>query len=249
MSVEHFHIIIPARYGSTRFPGKLLMELKGKTVLQRVWEQADAARPKSLCIATDNEAIYAHVSSFGGHVVMTDTKHQSGTERLVEVVCNGAYADDAIIINVQGDEPFIQPELIQQVGRLLASQTDAQVATLYSKIRNREEFINPNVVKLVYNVLGQAMYFSRSPIPAHRDDMASIQDAYKHIGLYAYRAKFLRQWGNVPDCTIEHHECLEQLRIMWAGYCIAVAEATVAPVQDINTQKDLQLARTLLEVE
>ncbi|WP_165481469.1 3-deoxy-manno-octulosonate cytidylyltransferase [Legionella erythra] len=243
--MNDFHVVIPARYQSSRLPGKLMMKIANLTVIERVYRQAVQAKPKSIVIATDNEGIAEHAEAFGAEVMMTSIDHQSGTDRIAEVVRQGGYRDDDIIVNVQGDEPFIAPELIRQVAHSL-TDADAPMATLCWPLTDLEQFHNPNVVKVVRNQFNNALYFSRSPLPAHRDDPDSLRMVYKHIGLYAYRAAFLVQLSAWPPSELEGLEALEQLRVLWAGYTIRVEEACVRPLQDINTADDLQLARESL---
>lgn len=237
-----FHVIIPARFNSTRFPGKLLMDLNGQTVLERVYKQALLAKPQSIVIATDNQEIADCARDFGAEVQMTAASHQSGTDRIAEVVAAGHYQSTDIIVNVQGDEPFISPQLIQQVARGL-TQTAAPMATLCWPIDDTEMLHNPNVVKVVRSRDNHALYFSRSPIPAHRDHPNSCALAYKHIGIYAYRASFLLDYVSWPVCELEQHEALEQLRVLWSGVGIYVEQACVEPLQDINTKEDLIIAQ------
>jgi 3-deoxy-manno-octulosonate cytidylyltransferase (CMP-KDO synthetase) len=244
MSVD-FHVIIPARYQSSRLPGKLLMELHGRTILERVYRQALQAKPKTITIATDSQLIFELATSFGAPVVMTAATHQSGTDRIAEVVAKHKFSPKDIIVNVQGDEPLIAPALIAQVAKSLASTT-APMATLCWPIDNPEMFHNPNLVKVVRDRHNNALYFSRSPIPFCRDDAKANKHVYGHIGLYAYRADFLLEVVSWPVCEIEAIECLEQLRVLWAGYHIKVEEACVRPLQDINTEEDLARARFLL---
>ncbi|CAM2814620.1 3-deoxy-manno-octulosonate cytidylyltransferase [Legionella worsleiensis] len=243
MSIS-FHVIIPARYHSTRFPGKLVQDLNGITVLERVYRQALLTQAKTVTIATDHEVIAQHAEDFGAPVVMTLPTHQSGTDRIAEVVAKGDYAADDIIVNVQGDEPFISPLLIDQVAHGL-THTKAPVATLCWPINSVDLLDNPHVVKVVRNKENYALYFSRSSIPAHRDDSNSFEHTFRHIGLYAYRASFLLDFVTWPVCALERLEALEQLRVLWAGYSIKVEEACVEPLQDINTEEDLLTARTL----
>lgn len=242
---QAFHVIIPARLQSTRLPGKLMMEIKGMTVLERVYRQALQANPRSITIAADSLIIAEHAAGFGASVVMTSTHHQSGTERLAEMINKGMFQSSEIIVNVQGDEPFIAPQLIQQVANSLQESTSASVATLCWPVEDSQQFHNPNVVKVVRDQLNQALYFSRSPIPANRDEPGSFKKAFRHIGLYAYRAAFLMDYANLPVCDLECQEALEQLRFLWAGYKIQVEQACQLPLQDINTLDDLILARTL----
>ena len=242
---NNVHVIIPARYESTRFPGKLLHDLNGQTVIERVYRQAQLAQPQTITIATDHEAIASHARSFGAQVMMTLPTRHTGTDRIAEVVAKGDFAADDIIVNVQGDEPFIAPQLIIQVAQGL-SQTQAPMSTLCWPITSFEMLNNPNVVKVVRSRDNHALYFSRSPIPAHRDEGQSYAQTYRHIGLYAYRAAFLLDFVSWPVCELEQHEALEQLRVLWSGFAIKVDDACVEPLQDINTKEDLALAQGIL---
>ncbi|CEK10005.1 3-deoxy-manno-octulosonate cytidylyltransferase [Legionella hackeliae] len=240
-----FHVIIPARYQSTRLPGKLMMEIDGLTVIQRVYQQALKANPTSIIIATDNLIIAEHAESFGATVQMTAVHHQTGTDRIAEVVASVPFASDDIIVNVQGDEPFIAPQLISQVAESLSiSQTP--MATLCWPLESYQQLNNPNIVKVVRDCWNNALYFSRSAIPANRDEPENIKQVFRHIGLYAYRASFLLDFVKWPVCALEASEALEQLRVLWAGHKIRVEQACTQPLQDINTQEDLLLARQLL---
>lgn len=238
------HIIIPARYHSTRFPGKLLEPLRGISVIERVYRQALLANAQSVIIATDHESIAQHAKQFGAKVIMTLPTHQTGTDRIAEVVSKGDFASDDIIVNVQGDEPFISPLLIQQVAASLA-KSDASMATLCWPVVNLETLNNPNVVKVVRNKNNEALYFSRSPVPVSRDDHSSFSGTYKHIGLYAYRASFLLDYVRWPVCDMEQRESLEQLRVLWNGHKIKVDEACIEPSMDINTREDLVKAEAV----
>ncbi|WP_419418905.1 3-deoxy-manno-octulosonate cytidylyltransferase [Legionella sp. D16C41] len=237
-----FHVVIPARYQSSRLPGKLMMEIGGKTVIQRVYEQALQASPKTITIATDNEQIATHAKDFGAQVEMTATSHATGTDRIAEVISRGFYTQDDIIVNVQGDEPFIEPALISQVARILTNP-EINMATLCWPIEKQEQLVNPNIVKVVRDRFNNALYFSRAPIPMHRDEPDSISHVYRHIGLYAYRAQFLVDFVSWPECKLEQCEALEQLRALWAGHKIRVDVACAIPQQDINTADDLARAR------
>lgn len=242
MSVD-FHIIIPARYQSSRFPGKLLQDLHGKSVLEHVYLKAVQANPKSIIIATDNDEIYQHAKKFGAQVVMTAITHQSGTERSAEVVSKSSFLPEEIIVNLQADEPLIAPALINQVAASLAQATTAKMATLCWPLDNFDMYHDPNVVKVVRDRQNHALYFSRCPIPFHRDDPKSLHHVFRHIGLYAYQAAFLQEMVHWPVCELEALERLEQLRVMWEGYPIKVDIACVQPLQDINTVEDLERAR------
>ncbi|MFA5959251.1 MAG: 3-deoxy-manno-octulosonate cytidylyltransferase [Tatlockia sp.] len=240
-----FHAIIPARLGSTRLPGKLLLPLEGMSVLERVVRQVQKANPETITIATDSQEIADHAAQFGAEVKMTSASHSTGTDRSAEVVMRGNFLDTDIIVNVQGDEPFIAPELIRQVAESL-HQATAPMATLCWPITEIEQLLNPNTVKVVRDRHNNALYFSRSAIPMHRDGLQNTNGAYRHIGLYAYRAAFLLEVVRMPVCQLETTEALEQLRVLWSGYKIRVEEACVEPLQDINTEEDLLRARQLL---
>lgn len=242
---QAFHIIIPARMASSRLPGKVLLELGGMTLLERVYRQALQASPKSITIATDHEDIVALAQGFGAEVVLTAVTHPSGTDRIAEVVSMGAFSHDDIIVNVQGDEPLINPLLISQVAQALATST-APVASLCWPIESEAMLLNPNVVKVVRDYQHHALYFSRSPIPFHRDGLHPIQQTFRHVGLYAYRKAFLAQWLAWPACELEAIEALEQLRVLWRGHRILVEEAVVRPLQDVNTAEDLALVEKLM---
>ncbi len=244
MSVD-FHVIIPARYQSSRLPGKLMMELNGVSVLERVYRQALKAKPQSIIIATDHESIFKLATGFGATVEMTDIKHQSGTDRIAEVVERLHFSPEEIIVNVQGDEPLIEPALIAQVAHSLV-KADVPMATLCWPVDDEDMLINPNVVKVVRNCHNNALYFSRSTIPFNRDGSADFKNIFRHIGLYAYRAAFLLDYVTWPVCELEAVEALEQLRVLWAGYNIKVDEACVQPLQDINTLSDFERARNHL---
>ena len=238
MTDVEFHIIIPARYGSTRLPGKALRLLGTQTMIERVYRQALQTSARSITIATDHDLIARLMRDLGANVVMTDAEHTSGTDRVAQAADILGFRSDEIIVNVQGDEPFIPPELIHQVAASL-STAQTSMATLCWPIQDHAEFINPNVVKVVRDATNHALYFSRSPIPAHRDLMLAVTDAWRHVGLYAYRAKFLMDSVLLPACSLESIEMLEQLRILFSGHRIVVEQACVAPQQDINTVEDL----------
>ena len=240
---QSFYVMIPARYQSTRFPGKLLKDLGGNTVLERVYRQACQANPQDIFIATDHEHIATEALRLGAKVVMTKPEHESGTDRIAEVVEKMHLPDDALIVNVQGDEPFISPALIQQVAHA-QTLTQASMSTLCWPVSSLEEYESPHVVKVVRNSLNQALYFSRSPIPVFRDREVLLSQVFRHIGIYAYRARFLLDYVRWPICALESYECLEQLRILWMGHTIHIEEACLKPMQDINTPEDLDRART-----
>lgn len=232
---QPFHIIIPARLASSRLPGKLLLKVAGKTIIQHVYERVKDLPAQSITIATDSQEIYTLAKSFNADVLMTDINHQSGTDRIAQAAQIMGLSEDAVIVNVQGDEPQMQDRLVLQVASLVQSDW----ASLYWPIDDIVDFNNPNVVKVVINQLNQAMYFSRSPIPFYRDDPKHLPSAFKHIGIYAYRMQSLQAWVKSPQSTLEHYECLEQLRALELGMKIQMQQAVCKPGQDINTHEDL----------
>ena len=247
-----FSVIIPARYGSSRLPGKPLLDLGGKTVLQRVYEQAAKSDAKEVIIATDDERIYKVASEFADQVIMTSTGHESGTDRLQEVVKKIVLADDSIVVNVQGDEPLIPPAVINQVADNLAD-ADASIATLCEPIEDEATAFNPNAVKVVFDKHGMALYFSRAPIPWNRESFSATGGSlpesmklHRHIGIYAYRVSFLHDFVAWGPCPLEQTECLEQLRAMWHGHRIHVEQAVETPPTGIDTQADLEKVRQLI---
>lgn len=237
-------IIIPARYASTRLPGKPLADVAGKPLIQRVYDCAKKSGAAQVVIATDDERIRKAAEGFGARVVMTSAEHRSGTDRLAEVIEKLAIGTDEIVVNLQGDEPLMPPELMREVAGKLSMHQHAQVATACHAIHDRETLTNPNVVKVVCDAQGYALYFSRAAIPWPRDMMAgkgggAIQ-AYRHIGLYAYRAGFVRRYASWPPCQPEETEQLEQLRVLWHGERIVVHEARQMPEAGVDTPEDLE---------
>ena len=247
-----FTVIIPARYASSRLPRKPLADIAGKPMIQHVWEKAQQAGANRVIIATDHEEIEKVVKAFGAEVCMTSTEHNSGTERLSEVIEKMAIADDEIIVNVQGDEPLIPPVIIQQVAQNLA-ENQVNMATLAVKLETKEELFNPNCVKVVTDQKGMALYFSRATIPFARDHFADCDDAFvasqpylRHIGIYAYRAKFVNQYIRWQPTVLEKLESLEQLRALWYGEKIHVELAKEAPQVGVDTLEDLERIRAIL---
>lgn len=241
-----FHIVIPARYASTRLPAKPLRDIGGKPMIQWVHQQALAAGACSVTVATDDERIRDAVRGFGGEVVMTSPDHPSGTDRLEEVARLLGFGDDTILVNVQGDEPLIPPAVIRQVAINLAARPDAAVATLCEPIVDVADFDNPNVVKAVADQGGMALYFSRAPIPWPRDHRLARApglpeglDARRHLGIYAYRVRELREFVTWPVAPLERLECLEQLRFLWHGRRIHLAEACAPVPGGVDTEADL----------
>ncbi|MDH0306811.1 3-deoxy-manno-octulosonate cytidylyltransferase [Aeromonas caviae] len=249
-----FVVVIPARYASTRLPGKPLADIHGKPMVQHVVEKALQSGADRVIVATDDERVQQALAPFaaaaGFEVCMTSPDHQSGTERLAEVCRHYGFAADTIIVNVQGDEPLIPPVIIRQVADNLAAAS-APMATLSVPIRDAEEAFNPNAVKVVTDREGYALYFSRASIPWDRDRFAQnreqIGDHYqRHIGIYAYRAGFIQRYVDWAPSVLEQVEALEQLRVLWYGEKIHVAQALQAPPVGVDTQADLDKVRALL---
>lgn len=240
-----FIVVIPARFASSRLPGKPLAQIQGQTMIERVYRQALQSGASRVLVATDDSRIAMAVKAFGGEVCHTLATHQSGTERLAEVITQLGVAAETIVVNVQGDEPFIPPALIDQVATNLATQQKARMATLAVPLQDAAEIANPNIVKVVTDQHGYAMYFSRSTIPYDRDQ--SIQTALsqhyrRHIGIYAYRAGFILDYVRWPVSSLEQIEALEQLRVLWQGEAIHVADAVVPPAMGVDTPEDLARA-------
>jgi 3-deoxy-manno-octulosonate cytidylyltransferase (CMP-KDO synthetase) len=250
-----FKVVIPARYASTRLPGKPLLTLAGRPMLQWVYEQACAAQAEEVWIATDDERIASRAREFGPagqvRVALTSGQHASGTDRVAELARQQSWPDRQIVVNVQGDEPLLPPQLIRQAAQLLERFPQAELATLATPVTSLEEFLNPNVVKVVADVNQRVLYFSRAPIPLTRDgaageERARWQGARRHVGLYAYRAGALQRMAALPVSALEVAEKLEQLRALEAGFEIRIADAQVAPGPDVNTEADLERVAALL---
>lgn len=241
-----FVVVIPARYASSRLPAKPLADIAGKPMLQWVWQQATLSGASRVVIATDDERVAQVARQFGAEVLMTSNAHNSGTERLAEVVTTLGLAADTVVVNVQGDEPFIPPAIISQVAANLAAQQKARMATLSVPIDAATEVANPNVVKVVTDQHGYALYFSRAMIPFDRDSRFGHELTryyQRHIGIYAYRAGFILDYVSWPVSTLEQIECLEQLRVLWQGEAIHVAPAAQVPPVGVDTPDDLARAR------
>jgi 3-deoxy-manno-octulosonate cytidylyltransferase (CMP-KDO synthetase) len=248
-----FHVIVPARHGSSRLPGKPLLLIDGKPMVLHVRDAAVASGAQSVTVATDDARIQAAVREAGGIAVMTGMDHQSGSDRIAEACGLLQLPDEAIVVNVQGDEPEMPPELIRQVADLLAGAEDAQMATLCTPLTGRDEFLDPAAVKVVLDRNGRAIYFSRALIPWTRSANQSTleQDAWRgglrHLGIYAYRSGYIRRFSARGPCPLEERERLEQLRALWHGEQIACAVARIAPPAGIDTLQDLERARRRLE--
>lgn len=248
-----FKVVIPARYGSSRLPGKPLLEIAGKPMFAHVYARACESSAEEVLIATDDERIATAARSIGAEVVMTSPLHPSGTDRLQEVVRKKSWADDVIVVNVQGDEPLIPPVVIDQVAKNLLHSRGADIATLAEPLTDAAQLFNPNIVKVVRDVNGHAMYFSRAPMPWARDIFAQdksqlpVSDLYlRHLGVYAYRVGFLHAYVSWPPAEIEFLESLEQLRALYHGVKIHVDVAAVELPPGVDTAEDLERVRTLL---
>jgi 3-deoxy-manno-octulosonate cytidylyltransferase (CMP-KDO synthetase) len=240
-----FRVVIPARFASTRLPGKVLLPLAGRPMIQWVHERARAANPREVIIATDDARVAAAAQSFGADVAMTDLTHPSGTDRIAQVARERGWGDADIVVNLQGDEPLIPSALVGQVAQLLEAHPGADIATLATAIRSGEEFLDPNVVKVVADARGRALYFSRAPVPWDRDGAGAgaahmnFAGSLRHIGIYAYRVAALRKLTRLPPSPLELRERLEQLRALENGLHIHVGLASEAPGPDVNTPEDL----------
>jgi len=254
MHNKAFKIIIPARYASTRLAGKPLRNIAGKTMLQHTFERASLSAAESVYVATDDPRIEDSVHGYSPNVVMTLSSHQSGTDRLAEVVDKLAWDDETIVVNVQGDEPLILPEHINSVAQALIDNLEAGIATLCYPIQSGEELFDPNVVKVVRDSNDFALYFSRAVIPWYRDkfvggnrELPTDISYYRHIGIYAYRAKVLRAYCSLPNVPIEQVESLEQLRALSHGIKIHVGLTNEQPGHGVDVEKDLLLVEKLLK--
>jgi len=242
-----FDVIIPARYASTRLPGKPLLDLAGRPLIERVYRVAKKSSASQVIVATDDQRIADVVSSFGGDVVMTDPDHQSGTDRIAEVVAKRQMNKDRILVNVQGDEPFVPVKLIESVAANLENHQQAVMSTACHLIKKQQDVLDPNVVKVVSDHQGYALYFSRSPIPYPRSE--AFAHHFKHIGIYAYRAGFVAEYNQLASSDIEKAESLEQLRVLSNGFKISVQTIDYDTGFGIDTELDLQKARAYLETQ
>jgi len=238
-----FAALIPARYASTRFPGKPLADLAGKPMVVRVCERARESGAQPVCVATDDERIARAVRAAGFDARMTRAGHASGTDRIAEAAAQLGLADAAIVVNVQGDEPLIAPELIARVAGALAANPEASVATACHPITDAAEIANPNVVKAALNARGEALYFSRAPIPYARQ---GAPRALRHVGIYAYRVGFLKRCAALAPSPLEATEQLEQLRVLWHGFRIAAVLEEGAIPPGVDTPGDLEAVLKLL---
>lgn len=252
-----FVALIPARLASTRLPDKPLADIGGRPMVVRVAERAAASGARRVVVATDSAAIEAAARAHGIDAVLTRGDHPSGTDRLAEAAQLLGLADDEIVVNVQGDEPLVPPALVAEVAALLQEAPDSAIATAAHRITGIDDYLNPNVVKVVTDAAGRALYFSRAPIPFHRDGLTGFPAArpaalpaglethapLRHIGLYAYRVAFLRAYPGLAQSPLERLESLEQLRALWHGYRIRVLQAAEAPPGGVDTAEDLERVR------
>lgn len=248
-----FTVVIPARFASTRLPGKPLLDIGGKPMVVQVAVRARASGATEVIIATDHADIARAVEAHGFTAMMTREDHASGTDRIAEVAALQKLGGDRIVVNVQGDEPLIEPALIRTVAQQLADHTDAAIATACCPLSDAAQMAGSNVVKVVLDKNGYALYFSRAPIPFARDAFANgiialppALPAYRHIGIYAYRAEFLALYAGLAPAAIERAEALEQLRALWHGHRISVAVCAEAPHAGVDTAADLAYVRKLL---
>lgn len=266
----NFHVVIPARFASTRLPGKALLPISGKPMVVRVAEQAAKSGAQQIWIATDHPSIMAAVHEHGFKACMTHAHHASGTDRIAEVAGQHGWADDTIVVNVQGDEPLMPPALIRDVAQHLHDHPECAIATACHPVHDATALHNPNIVKVVLDKYGNALYFSRAPIPYPRDTFSVSSSpegrddcsssprgevgrgeppkditVLRHIGIYAYRVSFLRVFGQLAPAAIEQVEALEQLRALWHGYKIGVTITATAPPSGVDTEQDLNTARQL----
>jgi 3-deoxy-manno-octulosonate cytidylyltransferase (CMP-KDO synthetase) len=265
-----FKVVIPARFASTRLPGKPLLDIAGKPMVIRVAEQAAQSGTQQIIIATDHQPIVAAAQEHGFQACMTRVDHTSGTDRIAEVAAHQGWPDDTIVVNVQGDEPLIPPQLIRAVAQHLHDHPECAIATACHAIHDEASMRNPNIVKVVLDNHDNALYFSRAPIPWPRDAGIRISlpegqdgrpsslgeevgrretsitiNALRHVGIYAYRASFLRDFGKLIPTPLEQIESLEQLRALYYGYKIGVNKTDQAPPSGVDTEQDLQVARRL----
>jgi 3-deoxy-manno-octulosonate cytidylyltransferase (CMP-KDO synthetase) len=248
--VTAFTVIVPARYASSRFPGKPLADLAGRPMVVRVADRARASGAARVVVATDDPRIRDAVLAHGHQACMTRPDHPTGTDRLAEAAALLGLADDEIVVNVQGDEPLLAPSLVSEVAALLARTPAAAIATACHPIADAAEHFSPNVVKVVLDCAGFALYFSRAPVPWARDAFAEARDTlppelpvYRHYGLYAYRVGFLKAYPTLPAAPVERFEALEQLRALWHGYRIVVTVTHGTPAPGVDTPEDLERAR------
>jgi 3-deoxy-manno-octulosonate cytidylyltransferase (CMP-KDO synthetase) len=240
-----FHVIVPARLGSTRLPGKPLAEIGGVPMIVRVARRAAQSRARSVTVAADHPSIVAACEGHGVAALLTAESHASGSDRIAEAATRLGLPGADIVVNVQGDEPMLEPALIDACAALLERRSDCVMSSAAHAIRTPADFANPNIVKVVLDAAGRALYFSRAPIPWPRDGDGAPQAALRHVGLYAYRAEFLLRFPSLPRSPLEETERLEQLRVLWHGERIAIHVSEGEPGLGIDTPEDLEQVRAL----
>ncbi|GMW05514.1 MAG: 3-deoxy-manno-octulosonate cytidylyltransferase [Nevskiales bacterium] len=245
-AVPEFFVVIPARFASTRFPGKPLAQIAGRPMIRHVFERACASGAAEVILATDDKRIAEVARGFGAAVVMTRTEHVSGTERVAEVAVHRGWARDALVVNVQGDSPLVAPENIGAVAELLAQHPAASIATLCTPITSVHEYTSRNIVKVVMDQSGRALYFSRASIPSTAHGAAGLPAAWRHLGLYAYRAADLSRLSRAPPCALEETERLEQLRALWLGMEIRIGIAPRIPGPDVDAPDDVAAVERII---
>ncbi|MFA5939906.1 MAG: 3-deoxy-manno-octulosonate cytidylyltransferase [Sinimarinibacterium sp.] len=247
-----FKVVIPARLGSTRLPRKVLREIAGKPVVRHVWEAARRSQADEVVVATDSDEVFDACRGFGADVQLTSAQHQSGTDRANEVARSRGWDARTIVVNLQGDEPLMPPQLVRQAAALLADDAEAHIASLCHPLHGVDDWLNPNVVKLVLDRRGYALYFSRAPIPWKRDGSTREAPlmpaglAYRHIGLYAYRVAALAEFSQLPPAPLEECEALEQLRALTHGFRIRMGIVDNPPPRGIDTEDDFKAVTALL---
>jgi 3-deoxy-manno-octulosonate cytidylyltransferase (CMP-KDO synthetase) len=249
-TTPEFIAIVPARRGSTRLPDKPLIDVGGLPLVVRTAQQAQKSAASRVLVATDDDAILAACKAHGVEAMLTLSDHRSGTDRISEVTRLIGLAGDALVVNVQGDEPLIDPTLIDAVAAALAAAPDCAMATACHALADPADLINPNIVKVVRDAKGRALYFSRAPIPFERDrrpaGVAAWSLALRHIGIYAYRAEFLLRFPTLAEAPLESIEMLEQLRALWHGERIVVIDSASSPAPGVDTEDDLARIRALV---
>lgn len=246
-----FTVLIPARFGSSRFPGKPLARIAGRPMIEHVHAAAAASGASKVVVATDDERIASACRAFGAEAVMTSAGHASGTDRLAEAAARLGLADDEVVVNLQGDEPLLPPTLLVEAAATLDGEVKAPMGTLATPVTESREAFDPNVVKVVSDADGYALYFSRAPIPWWRDayggaDPLPADGTLRHLGIYAYRVAFLRQYPGLPVSPLERLESLEQLRVIWNGYRIRIAVASTVPGPGVDTPEDIERVEAAL---
>lgn len=249
-----FKVVIPARFASQRLPGKPLLDIAGRPMLEHVYRRAEKSGAETIVVATDDQRIADAVEAFGGKVCMTAATHESGTDRIAEVAQQLTWPDDTVVVNLQGDEPLMPPDLLRRVASTLLDHEAADVATLGVPLADPQQLFDPNVVKVVADRAGYALYFSRAAIPWRRgvfDNAQSprpdwLEGLHRHLGIYAYRAAFLKRYAGLPQSPIERMESLEQLRVLWNGGRIAIDFIDESPPPGVDTADDLQRVRDVL---